>query len=338
MFVEVDILEDSLFRLSPELLDILLKDHTTSKKDVQHNIFWATSDYEYLGDGYQYDSPILPHLITGDNGHVIMPRVLKSRDTQAARSRDMAEVFTPSWICNSQNNLIDEAWFGRKDVFNTEYTDEQGSHRWEINAGKIQFPEGRTWKDYVRENRMEITCGEAPYLVSRYDTTTGEFIPVEQRIGLLDRKLRTVSENTTTSGEWLEAAQDAYKSIYAYEWQGDNLLLAREALLFSFIEYYHNLFGKVPQLKSIKYIAYIISWNVWQMDGLKGVVPNSCGERREIVTNLFGTREEVSQCEGCLKDNIRRHNGIYCQIKDWRAKDPKTGKMGKRIRFIDLIK
>lgn len=338
MLGEVDILEDNIFLLSPELLNILLKDHTTSKEDVQHNIFWATSDYEYLGDGYQYDSPILPRLITGDNGHVIIPRVLKSRDTQAARSRDMAEVFTPSWICNAQNNLIDEAWFGRKDVFNTEYTDEQGSHRWEINAGKIQFPEGRTWKDYVRENRMEITCGEAPYLVSRYDTTTGEFIPVEQRIGLLDRKLRAVSENTTTSGEWLEAAQDAYKSIYAYEWQGDNLLLAREALLFSFIEYYHNLFGKAPQLKSIKYIAYIISWNVWQMDGLKGVVPNSCGERRERVTDLFGAREEVSQCEGCLKDDIRRHNGIYCQIKDWRAKDPQTGKMGKRIRFIDLIK
>lgn len=267
-----------------------------------------------------------------------MPRILKSRDTQAARSRDMAEVFTPSWICNAQNNLIDEAWFGRKDVFNTEYTDELGVHRWQASAGKIQFPEGRSWKDYVRENHMEITCGEAPYLVSRYDTTTGKFIPVKQRIGLLDRKLRVVSENTSTSGEWLEAAQDAYKSIYAYEWQGDNLLLARESLLFSFIEYYRNRFGKDPQLKSVNYIAYIISWNVWQMDGLKGVVPNSCGESRDVILDLFGTREEVSQCEGCLKDDIRRHNGIYCQIKDWRAKDPKTGKTGKRIRFIDLIK
>ena len=120
MPVEVDILEDSIFLLSPELLNILLKDHTMSKEDIQHNIFWATSDYEHLGKEYQYDSPILPHLITGDNGHVIMPRILKSRDTQAARSREMAEVFTPSWICNAQNNLIDEAWFGRKDVFNTE--------------------------------------------------------------------------------------------------------------------------------------------------------------------------------------------------------------------------
>ena len=121
MPVEVDILEDSIFRLSPELLNTLLKDHTTSKEDMQRNIFWATSDYEHLGEGYQYDSPILPCLITGDNGHVIMPRILKSRDTQTARSREMAEVFTPSWICNAQNNLIDEAWFGRKDVFNTEY-------------------------------------------------------------------------------------------------------------------------------------------------------------------------------------------------------------------------
>ena len=77
MPVEVDILEDSIFRLSPELLNNLLKDHTTSKEDIQRNIFWATSDYEYLGEGYQYDSPILPSFITGDNGHVIMPRILK---------------------------------------------------------------------------------------------------------------------------------------------------------------------------------------------------------------------------------------------------------------------
>ena len=223
-------------------------------------------------------------------------------------------------------------------MFNTEYTDEQGCHRWRPNSEKIQFPEGKTWKDYVRDNRLEITCGEAPYIISRYDTTTGEAIPLEQRIGLLDRKLRIVGENTETSGKWLEWVQEAYKSIYAYEWQGDNLLIARESMLISFIEYYQQKFGKRPLLKSINYIAYIISWNVWQMDGLKGVIPNSCGERRTIVADLFGTREEVSQCEGCQKDDIRRHNGIYCQIKDWRAKDPKTGKMGKRIRFIDLIK
>ena len=213
---DIDIQENRLIELSPDLLNTLLKDHTTSREGKQCNIFWATSDYEYLGSGYEYQSPILPELITGDNGNVVMPRVMKHKATQTMRSREMAEVFTPSWICNAQNNLIDEAWFGRKDVFNKEITTDNDTNTWQVNEERITFPEGKTWKDYVRENRMEITCGEAPYLVSRYDTTTGEFIPVERRIGLLDRKLRVVSENTTTSGEWLEAAQDAYKSIYAY--------------------------------------------------------------------------------------------------------------------------
>jgi hypothetical protein len=334
---EADIQENRLKELSPDLLNTLLKDHTTSKEGKQCNIFWATSDYEPLGKGYEYGSQILPELITGENGHVVMPRVLKHRDTQSTRSREMAEVFTPSWICNTQNNLIDEAWFGRKDVFNHEVTAEDGTHTWEVNPDKIAFPEGRTWKDYVRENRLEITCGEAPYLVSRYDTTTGTFIPVEKRIGLLDRKLRIVSENTATTREWLEAAKDAYRSIYAYEWQGDSLLLAREALLLSFIEYYRNKFGKDPQIKSINHIAYIISWNVWQMDGLKGVVPDSCGERVRMEPSLFGTIERREPCEGCLKNDLTKHNGIYCIIKDWRATDKATGKKGKRIRFIDLI-
>ena len=51
MPVEVDILEDSIFRLSPDLLNTLLKDHTTSREGVQRNIFWATSDYERHGEG-----------------------------------------------------------------------------------------------------------------------------------------------------------------------------------------------------------------------------------------------------------------------------------------------
>ena len=144
---------------------------------------------------------------------------MKDRLQQTARSRGMAEVFTPSWVCNAQNNLIDNAWFGREGVFNVE-VEENGVHTWIPTAESIVFPEDKTWKDYVRDNRMEITCGEAPYITSRYDATTGELIPVEKRIGLLDRKLRVINENVYTSGEWLAAAQDAYKSIYGFEWQG----------------------------------------------------------------------------------------------------------------------
>jgi len=320
----IDIREDDLLGLSSEVLDTLLRDHTTGQ-----NIFWATHDYEALGAEYDYHAPILPALITGERGMVIRPRVLKTKAEQTDRAKDMAEVFTPSWVCNAQNNLIDEAWFGRKDVFNVEDT---ASHTWQATTDKIAFPEGKTWKDYVRATRMEMTCGEAPYLVSRYDATTGEPIPLEQRIGLLDRKLQVVSENVETSGDWLEWAQVAYKNIYGFEWQGDNLLLAREALLWTFIEYYQAKFHKAPLLKSINYIAYIISWNLWQMDGLKGVVPDSCrnGVMEKEMT-LFGEQEKLVNCPGCQQDDMRKHNGQYSLIRDW-----KNDK--KKIRFIDLMK
>lgn len=328
----VDIKENDIREQYPEVLETLLRDHTTKQ-----NIFWATNNYKIYGDKYAGHAPILPELITGSNGQIIMPRVQKDKELQQSRVRDMAEVFTPSWICNAQNNLIDHAWFGREEVFNKEISNADGSKSWIVNPDKIVFPEKKTWKHYVRDTRLEMTCGEAPYITSRYDTTTGVFIPVEKRIGLLDRKLRVVSENTDKSGDWLNAAQEAYKNIYAFEWQGDSLLLAREAILYTFIENYELKFGKKPLLESIRYIAYIISWNVWQMDGLKGVVPDSCGERKTIVQDLFEEKEIITICEGCKSDNMLKHNGIYCLIKDWSNKDPETGKKGRKIKFIDLM-
>ena len=317
-----------------ELLSTLLRDHTT-----QSNIFWATNDYADHGDGYQFFDRITVEAITGKKGNIIVPRSLKSRHQQHQRSREMAEVFTPSWICNKQNNLIDNAWFGRENVFNAEIDNPDGSHTWLPSEEKIEFPDGKTWRDYVTENRLEITCGEAPYLVSRYDSVTGIPISVEMRIGLLDRKLRIVGENTETSGEWLAAAKAALRSIYGYEWQGDNLIIARENLLYSVCDFYKAKFGRKIPRQSLHGIAYIISWNIWQMDGLKGVLPNSCGERRIVSQDLFGECVNISQCQGCKDCDINKHNGIYALIVDWpcdvassqvRHKDP--------IRFIDLIK
>ena len=329
----IDVSEDDLLALSAEVLDTLLCDHTTGK-----NIFWATHDYEAFGKEYDYHSQILPKLITGENKMVVRPRVLKSKEEQTDRAKDMAEVFTPSWVCNAQNNLVDEAWFGRKDVFNTK---DGTDHFWKANLNKIEFLDGKTWKDYVSSTRMEITCGEAPYLVSRYDATTGDIISLQNRIGLLDRKLRIVTENTDSREEWIDWTRVAYQNIYGYEWQGDNLLLARKALIYTFIEYYQAKFMMAPPMKCLNEIADIISWNLWQMDGLKGVVPDSC---HDVVSkhkalpqlDLFSTeipqesKPKVSPCPGCAEDNIYKHNGKYCKIYDWEK--------NKIIRYIDLIK
>ena len=318
----------NIIDLDLDILAVLLRDHTT-----QRNIFWGTNSYDELGDGYRYNDQISVEKVSGDNGGIVIPRAFKTIEQQRQRSREMAEVFTPVWICNKQNNLIDNAWFGREGIFNSEIDSDDGTHQWKINKQPIIFPDGKTWRDYVNEDRLEITCGEAPYLVSRYDTVTGKGIPIEARIGLIDRKLRVVSENTKSSTEWLRAVQSAYQSIYGYDWQGDNIFLARKNLLMTFVDYYRDKFGKNPLKKSLQYIAYIISWNIWQMDGLKGVIPNSCGERRTVVADLFGETETIAQCEGCRTGNIRHHNGIYCLVKDWNAPKDK-----QKIRFIDLIK
>jgi hypothetical protein len=329
----IDILENEILEQYPDVLEILLLDHTTKK-----NIFWATDNYEHLGESYKFQSEILPELITGTNGNIIMPRVHKDRTLQHSRSKEMAEVFTPSWICNTQNNLIDNAWFERNDVFNLETIDDRGVHAWKANNNRISFPHGKTWQDYIQDTRLEMACGEAPYLTSRYDSTTGEFIPVEQRIGIIDRKLRVINENVHTTGAWLKAAQIAYKNTYAFEWQGDSLLLAREAMLVTFIENYITKFERQPLLKSLEYIAYIISWNVWQMDGLKGVIPKSCGEFTITDVDLFGNiKTDNSFCIGCLENHVQKHNGVYCLIKDWSKRDLTSGTNGRKLRFIDIM-
>lgn len=322
MRIQIDISENKILERYPEVLNILLQDQTT-----QTNIIWATSNYEHLGEYYLESNPIELEHITGANDNIIMPRVQKHAVLQQSRAKNMAEVFTPSWICNVQNNLIDNAWFERKNVFNKESPDKR---KWKTNKDKIVFPKNKTWLDYVKSNRLEITCGEAPYITSRYDTTTGNFIEVEDRIGLLDRKLRVINENVHNNNNWLDASQIAYKSTYAYEWQGDSLLLARESMLYAFIENYKFKFNEEPALKSIQDIAFIISWNVWQMDGLKGVVPNSCEDKIVEVSDFFETKSEISKCRGCEKQQIKHHNGIYCNIMDWEIEKP--------IRFIDLLK
>ncbi len=100
MIQGIDILEESIRTLDAELLNIMLLDRTTRK-----NILWATDDYASLGAGFETFSEITPGLITGHYATLIQPRTAKSKNTQADRTRDKAEVFTPSWICNKQGLL-----------------------------------------------------------------------------------------------------------------------------------------------------------------------------------------------------------------------------------------
>lgn len=215
------------------MLSLLLKDKTTGE-----NIIWATDTHsDFEEKDHMNEKDILLH------GEMIRPRVEKSLDEQKTRTKKKAEVFTPTWVCNRMNDNIDKS------------------------------SKTKTWKEYVDLKVLEITCGEAPFLVSRYDTVTGEPIPLKDRTGLLDRKLKAVNENAHVKEEWLEWAVRAFEASYGYEYQGDNLLIARINLLLTFADYYKDYWGEEPDKRLLRLIANRIVWNVWQMDGLKNTIP-----------------------------------------------------------------
>ncbi|MGE9932635.1 Eco57I restriction-modification methylase domain-containing protein [Anaerovoracaceae bacterium SGI.174] len=284
-------------------LDLLLADKATKK-----NIIWATDTYESLGHGFT-DKEQMDQTLLLQHAELIKPRIQKTQETQAERTRKKAEVFTPAWLCNTMNNYCDEEWFGKKNVFNIENDD----CTWTVIEEPIEFPKRKTWKHYVDSRRLEITCGEAPYLVSRYDVSTGELIyPLKKRIGQLDRKLRIVNENALDYNEWVKWTIRAFEASYGYEYQGDNLLIARVNLLLTFIEYYTDRWGYEPDIKLIHLIANKIAWNIWQMDGRQDTVPlGKPYEKYHQLTMLETTPD--TECEGKKKD-------VPCRVFNWRSK------------------
>ena len=297
------------------VLKMLLKDMTTGK-----NIIFATSSYSKISPGVTEQTQITEALIKNLGDRYVQSRSTKSIEQQSERTRKKAEVFTPAWICNKMNNHCDEEWFGRRNVFNIERNQD-----WDVIAEPVYFEKPDDWKKYVDSKRLEITCGEAPYIVSRYDASTGHEIDVIRRIGILDRKLRVINENTSSEKEWMKWVMRAYQSVYGYEFQGDNLLIARINLLISFVDYMQERWDREPTNGELKKIASIIVWNFWQMDGITGAVP--FGKTKDEYKKLSSMSYIVSG------SNVRKED-VDCKIYDWKKKESLTYKSLKEGRDI----
>ena len=252
-----NIQENLLRETMPTILDILLLDHTTSTTKTTKNIIWANENYiQYGSKEYSAKAQIKPDLITKSRGQLIMPRALKSRELQKERTKAKAEVFTPTWIVKKQNDEVDK-----------DYQDDD-------------------LETYVKRTWLEITCGEAPYMVSRYDMETGKIIPFTERVGFVDRKLRRINAEVEDKAEWQRLVEEAFKSSYGFEWSGDSLLLARENLLYTYRDYYYAKWLEEPLYGLFEDIAEIISYNVFQMDGLKYIIPLSEKKEKAICQQM----------------------------------------------------
>lgn len=230
-----------------KVMSILLKDRTTG-----NNIIWGTKSYD-CGD----QESITIEQATDDT--LILPRVLKRHEEQKNRTKQKAEVFTPVEIVKKMNDQV--------------------------------TPNKMNPIEYIGLRVLEVTCGEAPFLVNRYDSTTGSYMPLVERVGLLDRKMQWVNylvwsaakgdkqilkvkvTEQTLKELWFRLAELAVKNVYAYEWQGDSLFIARMNILLTMNDYYEAIWGEhCPTDKLLEY-ADIISCNIMQMDGVSMCVP-----------------------------------------------------------------
>src|SRR5574344_1546110 len=299
---------NALSLLPRSVAEILLADRSTGR-----NIIWATDEYSPLGRGYgATDEMTLESALAAG---VPKPRTGKGRDRQTARTRGFAEVYTPAWVCGMQADLLDRALFGA--------------------AGPECAPDGDA---YINAKILEAACGEVPYIAGMYDAATGEPVAVGSRAGHLDRKLSAAKARAGADSAAFHAlAEAAVRSVYGYEWQGDSLLMSRINVLLSYAEHCEAATGAPPDEDRLARIACIVSWNFWQMDGLKGVTPLSCHDEPAVVSEaLFGfddechgsEREKIA-CRGCVAGGMANHNGTYCMIRPW------DGRADAAERFAD---
>lgn len=280
-FSSADISENDIREQMPAILDTLLIDRTTSTSKKTRNIIWANENYIQYGRYYGVSHQIKPKLITGHMGHIIIPRALKSQYVQKERTKSKAEVFTPTWIVKKQNDVIDAAY--REDDLQT----------------------------YINRKWLEITCGEAPYMATRYDMETGDIVPLSERVGFVDRKLSRINAEVDEKSEWQQLVEKAYKASYGFEWNGDSLLLARENLLYTYYDYHVAKWQDKPTPEHFATIANIISYNLFQMDGLKYIIPLSDIRKRPVKNQLKLFDDNVSG------DESLRKAGKRVRIMNW---------------------
>jgi hypothetical protein len=278
-----DVSEDDIRTSMPRVLEILLIDQTASTPRAAQNIIWANDNYtEYDEVLYAPTAPIKPELITGERGDLIMPRALKTAEMRKRRTKTKAEVFTPTWVVKMQNDAIDA----------------------DYKADDLER--------YTRRKWLEIACGEAPYMATRYDMGTGELIPLAERVGFVDRKLRRINAEATDKAEWQRLVELAFKASYGFEWNGDSLLLARENLLYTYFDYYREKWGETPIYGLFEDIVQIISYNIFQMDGKTFTLPLS--ERKVPVRN---DQLPLFDLESSEKTEWRVVPGKRVRIMNW---------------------
>ena len=126
----------------------------------------------------------------------------------------------------------------------------------------------------------------------------------------------------------------ALKSTYGYEYQGDNLLIARINVLETITEHLSDRWGEGLSQEEMDEIAWVVSWNFWQMDGLTCSPPTNAEDAivQSILPGFEAPEPEPVQMslfdafEGFVEeppaDKEPQQTIPLCIIYDWENDEP----------------
>ena len=115
--------------------------------------------------------------------------------------------------------------------------------------------------------------------------------------------MQAINKNVDDMREWTKWTDRAFKCAYGYEFQGDNLFIARVNVLRCFVDYYRDKWNEMPTKDTILKMINIITWNFWQMDGLKDTIPFSDTPAKIIDWKLTNsTHTEVIEFRSCKEE------------------------------------
>ena len=129
-------------------------------------------------------------LILGKHKNIIQPRINKSIIEKQKRIKEKGEVFTPSWVCNHQNNLIDNVWFDEENVFNIEKEESwESSRRYQTRPGALVS------KIFKNISGKEIEIFSNLFIFSTTLITFGFFVDIGFSLMIASKILFVFSKN-----------------------------------------------------------------------------------------------------------------------------------------------
>lgn len=168
-----------------------------------------------------------------------------------------------SW--NRKLNQLDEVWFQRSGVFNT-----PTAEGWIPAADPVYFEDPFHWKKYVNQ---QIYVPDLDWGAALTFAGTSENLPLNERMGQLDRELRLVNENVRSQQEWQKRTSTMLARMLGCAKDPIRLFRARLCVLETCREAFQARFGHLPSARDEKALAHIVARNLFQSEDELNTVP-----------------------------------------------------------------